>query len=85
MEVTEILHVLQVANQFTMKAVEAQNSPVLGSKVNAMHHWSRWVTFPVLAAVLSNITVTTRSQIVRVLYAGNIQANKSAFVGPART
>lgn len=33
MEVTEILHVLQVPNQFIMKAVEAQNSPVLRVKL----------------------------------------------------
>lgn len=50
-----------------------------------MHHWSRRVTFPVLAAMLSNLTVTTRSQVVKVPYASNIQANKSAFVDPART
>ena len=68
-----------------MKVVEAQDFPVLGSQVNPMCHWSRLVTFPVLAAMLSNLTVTTRSQVVKILYAGNIQANKSAFMSPART
>lgn len=58
---------------------------MLRSQVNVMHHWSGLVTFSVLAAMLSNLTVTTRSQAVKILYAGNIQANKSAFMGPART
>lgn len=68
-----------------MKAVEAEHSPVLGSQVNAMRHWSGLVTFPVLAAMSSNLSVTTGSQVVKILYAGNIWANKSAFMGPTRT
>lgn len=47
--------------------------------------WSGLVTFPVLTAVLSNFTGTTRSHVVNILYAGNIQPNKSAFMGTAGT
>lgn len=57
-----------------MKVVEARNSPVLRSQVNATHHWRGLVTFPVLAAMLSNLTLTTRSRVVKILYTGNIQA-----------
>lgn len=68
-----------------MNAAEAQNSPVLRSQSNAMRHWSGLVTFPLLTAMLSNSTVTTRSQVVNILCAGNIQPNKSAFMGTARS
>lgn len=50
-----------------------------------MHHWRGLVTFPALAAMVSNLTVTTRSWVVKVVYAGNIEANKSAFMCPVRT
>lgn len=55
------------------------------SQVNAMHHWRGLVTFSALAAMVSNLTVTTRSWVVKVVYAGNIEANKSAFMCPVRT
>lgn len=47
-----------------MKAAEAQNSPVLRSQGDATCHWSRLLPFPVLTAVLPNLTVTTRPQVV---------------------
>lgn len=68
-----------------MEVAEVQNSPVLRSQVNAMRHWSGLVTFPVLAVMLSRLAVTARSQAVKILCSGNIQTNKFAFMGPART